>query len=59
MNEQTERAGGHLEVILPAGRLEWVARLVLRLGGEAEVLGPPELKDRVRELAGRTRELYE
>jgi proteasome accessory factor C len=59
VDEQTERSGGHLEVVLPAGRLEWVARLVLRLGGEAEVLGPPELKDRVRELAGRTRELYE
>jgi proteasome accessory factor C len=56
---EAEGTGGDLEVHLPAGRLEWVARLVLRLGGEAEVLSPPELKDRVRDLAGRTKELYE
>jgi proteasome accessory factor C len=56
---ELEREGGDLEVELPASRLEWVARLVLRLGGEAEVLSPPDLKDRVRELHGLTRELYE
>jgi proteasome accessory factor C len=59
VDAETEASGGDLEVQLPASRLEWVARLVLRLGGEAEVLSPPELKDRVRELAGRTKELYE
>lgn len=59
VGEETEREGGGLEVVLPAGRLEWVARLVLRLGGEAEVLEPPELKDRVGELAHRTLGLYE
>jgi proteasome accessory factor C len=59
VDEETELEGGDLEVVLPAARLEWVARLVLRLGGDAEVLGPPELKDGVRELAGRIRELYE
>ena len=59
VDAETEGAGGDLEVELPASRLEWVARLVLRLGGEGEVLSPPELKDRVRELAGRTKELYE
>jgi len=59
VDAETEGAGGDLEVQLPASRLEWVARLVLRLGGEAEVLSPPELKDRVRELASRTKELYE
>lgn len=56
--EELERDDGCLEVAMPAGRLEWAERLVLRLAGAAEVLGPPELKDRVRELAGRTRELY-
>ena len=56
--EQLERPGGSLEVVMPAGRLEWAERLVLRLSGAAEVLGPPQLKDRVLELAGRTRELY-
>jgi len=45
-------------VAMPAGRLEWAERLVLRLSGAAQVLGPPELNDRVRELARRTRELY-
>jgi len=59
VDAETEATGGDLEVQLPASRLEWVARLVLRLGGEAEVLSPPELKGRVRELAGRTKELYE
>jgi proteasome accessory factor C len=59
VDTETETPTGDLEVQLPASRLEWVARLVLRLGGEAEVLGPPELKGRVRELAGRTKELYE
>jgi proteasome accessory factor C len=59
VDAETETPAGDLEVQLPASRLEWVARLVLRLGGEAEVLSPPQLKVRVRELAGRTRELYE
>lgn len=59
VGEETELEGGGLEVVLPAGRLEWVARLVLRLGGEAEVLEPPELKDRVGDLAHRTLGLYE
>ncbi len=59
VDAETEIPDGDLEVQLPASRLEWVARLVLRLGGEAEVLSPPELKGRVRELAGRTKELYE
>lgn len=56
--EELERPDGRLEAVLPAGRLEWAERLVLRLSGAAEVLGPPELKIRVAELARRTRELY-
>ncbi len=59
VDAETETSAGDLEVQLPASRLEWVARLVLRLGGEAEVLSPPQLKVRVRELASRTKELYE
>lgn len=58
VEEERERPGGAVEVALPAGRLEWAERLVLRLSGAAEVLGPPELKGRVAELARRTRELY-
>jgi len=55
----TRRENGDLEVVMPASRLEWVARLVLRLSGEAEVMGPPQLKERVRDLAVRTRKRYE
>ena len=53
-----ERGGGDLEVVLPASRLEWVERLVLRLGGDAEVLEPSELKVRNRDLARRTLDRY-
>jgi proteasome accessory factor C len=57
-SEVTERDGGELEVVLPAGRLEWIERLLLRLGTEAEILEPYGLKDRVRDLARRTRKHY-
>jgi proteasome accessory factor C len=55
---ETELDDGRLEVELPAGRLEWVERLLLRLGSDAEVVAPRGLRDRVRELAGRTLERY-
>ena len=55
---ETELGDGGLEIVLPAGRLEWLDRLLLRLWPEAEVVEPPELRDRVRELAARTRERY-
>jgi proteasome accessory factor C len=56
--EVTELDGGWMEIVLPAGRLEWLERLVLRLWDEVEILDPPVLKDRVRELAHRTRKRY-
>ena len=56
--EEIERPDGDLEVSMPAGRLEWAERLVLRLSGAAQVLAPPELNDRVHALARRTRERY-
>ncbi|HXF35573.1 MAG TPA: WYL domain-containing protein [Actinomycetota bacterium] len=56
--EEAVREDGALEVVLPTGRLEWLARLLLRLGPDAEVLDPPELRDRVRELAERTLARY-
>jgi proteasome accessory factor C len=55
---EAELEDGGLEVVLPAGRLEWVERLLLRLGADAEILRPEELKDRVRDLARRTRKRY-
>jgi predicted DNA-binding transcriptional regulator YafY len=53
-----ELGDGRLEVELPAGRLEWLERLLLRLWPDAEVVDPHGLVERVRELAGRTRERY-
>ena len=56
--QQTELEDGELEIELSAGRLEWLERLLLRLGTNAQVVAPEELKDRVRELASRTRKRY-
>ncbi len=53
-----ELPDGRVEVLLPAARLEWVARLLLRLGPDAEVVAPEVLKDRVRDEAHRTRKRY-
>ncbi len=55
---EAELDDGRLEVELPAGRLEWLERLLLRVWPDAEVVAPAELNDRVRELAARTRERY-
>jgi len=55
---QLELDDGRLEVDLPAGRLEWIARVLLRLGMDAEVVTPALLKDRVRGLADVTRKRY-
>ena len=57
VTEQAERDGG-LEVVLPTKQLAWVAKLVLRLGGEAVVLDPPELRELVRSTAARTLARY-
>ena len=50
--------GGELEVTLPARQLGWVARLLLRVGPDAEVVAPAELAEEVRELAARTLSRY-
>ena len=56
--ETLELEDGELEVTLPARQLGWVARLLLRVGPDAEVVAPPELADEVRELASRTLARY-
>jgi proteasome accessory factor C len=56
--DEVERDDGVLEVTLPTARLGWVAGLLLRVGGAARVLDPPELAARVRELADRTLAAY-
>ncbi len=47
----TEGPDGTLRVVLRSATADWPARLVLRLGGTAQVLGPDQVVERVRELA--------
>lgn len=54
---QTER-DGDLEIVLPTRRPDVLARLLVRLGGECEVLDPPDLRERAAELARSTLKLY-
>lgn len=53
-----EAGDGVLEVELPVGRLDWLAGLLLRLGDDAEVVEPAELRERVRDLARGTLDRY-
>jgi len=55
---EAEEREGWLEVTLPTKDLAWAAKLVLRLGGEARVLEPEELRSLTRDLASRTLERY-
>ena len=52
--EVEEQEDGGVELTLPARQLGWVARLLLRVGDDAEVVEPPELREQVRELARET-----
>src|SRR5947207_3315396 len=52
------RDDGLVEATLPAKDLPWLAKLVLRLGGEAAVLDPPELADMVRRTTQETLARY-
>ena len=58
VSEATEREG-FLEVTLPTKDLAWAAKLVLRLGGEARIMEPAELRDLTRELALTTLQHYQ
>jgi len=53
-----EQDDGGVELTLPARQLGWVARLLLRIGDDAEVVEPPELRDQVRDLARETLARY-
>jgi proteasome accessory factor C len=59
---ETERVenleDGWAEVTLPTKDLAWVAKLVLRLGGQARVVEPTELAEAVQDTARRTLALY-
>jgi proteasome accessory factor C len=56
--EPVEHTDGSLEVTLPARQLGWVARLLLRVGPDAQIVAPAELVDEVRTLAGQTLDRY-
>lgn len=56
--EAVELDDGGVEVTLPARQLGWVARLVLRVGDDAEILEPPELRAEVQRLAAATLARY-
>jgi proteasome accessory factor C len=53
-----EKDDGDLEVTLPARQLGWVARLLLRVGPDAEIVEPAELRDEVARLAAETLARY-
>ncbi len=52
--DAVELDDGSLEVTLPAHRLEWVARLLLRVGPDASVIAPDALRDELATLAAHT-----
>jgi proteasome accessory factor C len=56
--DAVEGGDGTLDVTLPAKQLAWAARLALRLGADVEILDPPGLAERVRELARATLAAY-
>ena len=53
VEDPVEREEG-LEVTVPTRQLAWLVKLLLRLGGETEILHPPELQRQVREAARAT-----
>jgi proteasome accessory factor C len=50
---------GWTRMSLRTPHLEWLERLVLRLGDDVRVVGPEELRERVKATAGRALERYE
>jgi proteasome accessory factor C len=58
VTDERELEDGSLEVTLPSKRMSWLIGLLLRLGEDAEVLTPPDLRERVKDVARRTLERY-
>jgi len=56
--EDVLEGGEGLEVTIPTKQLAWVVKLLLRLGGEAHVLEPLDLRRQVRDAAERTLARY-
>lgn len=58
VDEVIARDAGGARLTLRTDALEWVARLVLMAGGDARVVTPAELQERVRALATEARQRY-
>lgn len=56
--DPTEEDNGNLVVTLPTGQVTWAARLLLRLGSDADVLDPDTVRDEVRAQARATLARY-
>ena len=54
-----DRAPSHIDVTVPVSGEPWLAQLLLRLGPEAEVIEPADLRDAGRALARRLLAIYE
>ena len=56
--DPVEETDGNLVVTLPTGQLTWAARLLLRLGTDADVLEPEGLREEIRSQARATLARY-
>jgi proteasome accessory factor C len=54
----TERGDGSLEIVLAVSERAWLERLLVRLGRDARVVAPPELRSLGAETAARILERY-
>ena len=59
VESQTELEDGGLEVVLRVGDPQWLVRLMMRLSPYAQLVGPDDLRDRLRDEAGRVLAAYD
>jgi proteasome accessory factor C len=59
VESQTELDDGGLEVVLRVGDPQWLVRLMMRLSPYARLVGPDDLRDRLRDEAGRVLAAYD
>jgi proteasome accessory factor C len=52
------RPDGTVEATLPARQTRWIAKLLLRLGPDADVLDPPELRAEISQIAAAALDRY-
>jgi len=57
--DPVEEDDGDLVVTLPTGQVTWAARLLLRLGSDADVVDPQTVRDEVRAQARATLARYQ